>query len=235
MDTVINKLPPLTEYLSQIRASSIMVSISQKVAPEDVTRLTILSGLVNNVLEYNLNGFGYSYDFNPQVKVVLGQDVTAYKAAIDNLISQMSNEMTQSGLASESMTAQALYTASSTTVDQVYMLYTKVSAELDNLLVARINRFDVRRNLVSVFTLLALAATLYLVVGFYLAVRETIAGLDVATQRMVKGDMNYRFNPTSRDELAQVAVSFNNIASELPRSSARIEPRQEYFSCQHEP
>ncbi|MBA3869648.1 MAG: response regulator [Anaerolineae bacterium] len=215
MDTVINKLPPLTEYLSQIRASSILVSISKKVAPEDITRLTILSGLVNNALEYNLNGFGYAFDFNPQVKVILQQDVNGYNAAVANLINQMNNEMTQSGLASESMTSQALYAASSATVDQVYTLYTKVSAELDDLIVARINRFDVRRNLVSVFTLLALAATLYLVIGFYLAVRETIAGLDIATQRMVKGDMSYRFTPTSRDELAQVAVSFNNIASEL--------------------
>ncbi len=215
MDTVINKLPPLTEYLSQIRASSIDVSISQKVAPEDITRLTILSGLVNSSLEYNLNGFGYAYDFNPQVKLLLDSDVKVYKAAVTNLIDQMNSKMTQSGLASESMTAQALYTGSSATVDQVYTLYTKVSATLDDLIVARINRFDVRRNLVSVFTLIALGATLYLVVGFYLAVRETIAGLDVATQRMVKGDMNYRFSPTSRDELAQVAVSFNNIASEL--------------------
>jgi signal transduction histidine kinase/CheY-like chemotaxis protein len=215
MDTVINKLPPLTEYLSQIRSSSIVVSIAKKVAPEDVTRLTILSGLVNNSLEYNLNGFGYAYDFNPQVKAVLDKYVNGYEAAVTNLINQMNNAMAQSGLTSESMSAQSLYTASSATVDEVYALYTKVSATLDDLIVARINRFDGRRNLVSVFTVIALAATLYLVIGFYLAVRETIAGLDVATQRMVKGDMNYRFNPTSRDELAQVAVSFNNIASEL--------------------
>ncbi len=215
MDTVINKLPPLTEYLSQIRSYGTVIPIAKKVTAEDVTRLTILSGLVNSVLEYNLNGFGYAYDFNPQVRTALQQDVNTYKTGVSNFLGQLNNEMTQTGLSSETMTSQAIYTTSSTTIDQIYSLYSKVSAELDDLIVARISRFDVRRNWVSVFTLIALAATVYLMVGFYLAVKETIAGLDVATQRMVKGDMNYRFVPTSRDELAQVAVSFNNIASEL--------------------
>ncbi len=215
MDTVINKLPPLTEYMSQIRSSSIAVAISKKVAPEDVTRLTILSGLVNNTIEYNLNGFGYSYDSNPQLRTVLQQDVTAYQTTLTNFISQMNSEMTQEGLANESMAAGSLYTSSTVVIDQIYSFYTKVSAALDDLLIARINRFDIRRNLVSLFTVVALVATIYLVIGFYLAVKETIADLEVAAQRMVKGDMNYRFAPKSRDELAQVAVSFNNIASEL--------------------
>ena len=215
MDTVINKLPPLTEYLSQIRSYGTVIPISKKVTAEDITRLTILSGLVNNALEYNLNGFGYSFDFNPQVRTVLQQDVNTYKTGVSSFLDQVKNEMTQAGFTSASMTSQVIYTTSSATIDQIYSLYTKVSAELDDLIVARLNRFDTRRNLVSVFTLIALAATAYLMIGFYLAVQETIAGLDVATQRMVKGDMNYRFIPTSRDELAQVAVSFNNIASEL--------------------
>lgn len=215
MDTVINKLPPLTEYLSQIRSYGTVIPILKKVSPEDITRLTILSGLVNSVLEYNLNGFGYAYDFNPQVKTSLQQDVNSYKAGVGNFLDQVKTEMAQFSSAGQSMTSQAIYTASSTAIDQVFSLYSKVSAGLDDLIVSRINRFDIRRNWVSVFTLVALVATVYLMIGFYLAVKETIAGLEAATQRMVKGDMNYRFTPTSRDELAQVAVSFNNIASEL--------------------
>ncbi len=215
MDTVINKLPPLTEYLSQIRSYGAVVPISKKISPEDITRLTILTGLVKNVLGYNLNGFGYAYDFNPQVRNLLQQDVNGYNAGLSNFLDQINSQLTQANLANESMTSQAVYTTASEPIDQIYSFYTKVSAELDDLLVARINKFYVRRNWVSVFTFIVLIATVYLMVGFYLAVKETIAGLDAATQRMVKGDMNYRFIPTSRDELAQVAVSFNNIASEL--------------------
>ncbi|PJF23914.1 MAG: hypothetical protein CUN53_20485, partial [Phototrophicales bacterium] len=66
-----------------------------------------------------------------------------------------------------------------------------------------------------VVTFLALAATVYLFIGFYVSVIETIHKLDEASQRMVRGDMHWSFSPNSRDELAQVAMAFNNVASEL--------------------
>jgi signal transduction histidine kinase/CheY-like chemotaxis protein len=60
-----------------------------------------------------------------------------------------------------------------------------------------------------------LALVVYLFIGFYLAVREAIQSLDRATQRMISGHMDEAFVLANRDELAQVAISFNNIAKEL--------------------
>ncbi|MCA0456659.1 MAG: response regulator [Chloroflexi bacterium] len=215
MDTVINKLPPLTEYLSQIRSYSTASFVSKAVTQEDITRLTILSGLVNNNVDYNVQGFGYSFAANPELRAVLQEDVAAYQRTITALLSQMNREMNSVGATSGSMTPQAVYDAATVTIDEVYRFYPEVSSSLDNLIVARVGRFEARRSVVSVVALVAIAAAIYLAIGFYVAVKQTIAGLDEATQRMVKGDMNYRFTSASRDELAQVAVSFNNIASEL--------------------
>ncbi len=215
MDTVINKLPPLSEYLSQIRSYGTASLVTKKVTSEDVTRLTILSGLVTNNLEYNIQGFGYAFDLNSEVKTLLQEDVNAYKKSVSTILDQMNTEIARPGATRDNMTASAIYDASSTPIDEIHSFYDKVNSALDDLLVARVGRFETRRGWVTVFTLIALVATVYLMIGFYLAVKQTIAGLDEATQRMVNGDMNYRFNSSSRDELAQVAVSFNNIASEL--------------------
>jgi signal transduction histidine kinase/DNA-binding response OmpR family regulator len=57
--------------------------------------------------------------------------------------------------------------------------------------------------------------TIYLFIGFYLAVKKTIANLDHATQRMIRGDLSSALVLDNRDELSQMANSFNNIATEL--------------------
>jgi len=65
-----------------------------------------------------------------------------------------------------------------------------------------------------------LALVLYLWIAFYVAVRRTVAGLDVAAQRMISGDMSKAIQLDSRDELGDVARSFNSVASALISSSA---------------
>lgn len=215
MDTVINKLPPLTEYMSQIRGYGAASGVAQAVTQEDVTRLTILSGLVNNNLSYNIQGFGYSFAMNSALRSSLQADVNAFQNAVTTFVSQMNTGIASPGAMSGAMTSQSIYDTATVAIDAVHTFYPVVSSALDDLIVARVNRFETRRSVVSVVALAAIAAAIYLAVGFYVAVQQTIAGLDEATQRMVKGDMNYRFTSGSRDELAQVAVSFNNIASEL--------------------
>ena len=63
--------------------------------------------------------------------------------------------------------------------------------------------------------LLLLALVLYLWVAFYVTVRRTVAGLDAAAQRMIGGDMTQAIQLDSRDELGDVARSFNTVASAL--------------------
>jgi PAS domain S-box-containing protein len=92
---------------------------------------------------------------------------------------------------------------------------------LDGLLQARIDSFVRQKNLVIVVTLLVLLAVAYLWGGFYLAVMRTVSSLDEASQRMVSGDMNERVILDNRDELGQVAISFNQIATALVLASAQ--------------
>ncbi|NWF68968.1 MAG: response regulator [Chloroflexi bacterium] len=97
----------------------------------------------------------------------------------------------------------------------IYTLYAQVSPALDDLLIARIERFAAQRNLVIIVSAVALAVAVYLFIAFYLAVRHTINTLDQAAQRMVGGIMETSLVLENRDELGQVANSFNSIANEL--------------------
>ena len=119
--------------------------------------------------------------------------------------------------------APDVFLASATTaIDNSFVLYEKDAAALNDIMQLRINGFVGRRTLVIVVTLIALVLAVYLLVGFYLAVRGTVVNLDVATRRMVGGHTTEAFVLENKDELAQVAMSFNTIASELvsPRDEA---------------
>src|SRR5262249_55424195 len=96
-----------------------------------------------------------------------------------------------------------------------FELYQAASPVLGDLLRFRIDGLVSRRNLVAAITLLALALTVYLFVGFYLAVQNTISSLDDATKQLIDGHTTQGLTLQNRDELAKVANSFNNIATEM--------------------
>jgi len=222
MDTVITKLPQISYYLSQLRSSGVQLSIEQRTAPEDRARLNLLSGLVESTLESNLSGFNFSFEENPALKPQLQTSITANATALNEFLRYLKGRfINPTGLTTISAAimwlpepAEFLETATAT-IDETFELYASTSAVLDNLLKTRVDAFVQRRTAVVALTIVALLSTGYLFVGFYLSVRHTIRSLDKASQRMVKGNFGGTFAIESRDELSQVVVSFNNIATEL--------------------
>ncbi|MEZ4669415.1 MAG: ATP-binding protein [Anaerolineae bacterium] len=215
MDTVITKVPLAASYLSQIRAYGTQASESGSLSPETATRLTILDGQVSSTLDSNLEGFGYSFELNPALQPGLQGQIDTYVQSVRSFSEQLKTNFLQNSAGDDLMNASELFQKAGDPLAANAELYRDVAAGLDDLLQARIGRFEVRRTLVTATALLGLAIAIYLLVGFYLAVQQTIRELDEASQRMVKGDREWDFQPSSSDELAQVAVSFNSIASEL--------------------
>lgn len=214
MDTVITKLPLAVDYMSQIRSYALGVIAAGEASPEAQTRLTILSGQVRATIQSNLQGYGYAFELNPGLQNVLQGYIDSYVNSSEQFLNDMSTGVLL-GQSDEPMTLERFYRAATSAIDEGFSLYGRVSPALDDLLEIRIQGFEGRRTVVLGVALLALAATVYLFVGFYVSVIETIHTLDEASQRMVRGDMNWAFRPNSRDELAQVAMAFNNVANEL--------------------
>ncbi len=221
MDTVITKLPLATDYMSQIRSYGLRTAVTGVLTREDQTRLTILSGLVKSTLEANLSGLGYAFGANQNLRDRLQAPLDAHLRAIDDYLALLEREILSKAAESNlrvgavTVSPDDFLTAATRLINGSFAFYETVWPELDDLLQERINRFVQRRNMVILVGLAALSATAYLFAGFYMAVVKTIASLELASRRMVKGDMDGQFEPVSRDELSQVAVAFNNIAGEL--------------------
>ena len=107
-------------------------------------------------------------------------------------------------------------------------LYERFSEAIDQRLDARIRTFDRRILLVLLTTLPFILAAVYLFVGFYLAVNRTVSALDVATQRMLAGEMSDPWLPVdSRDELSRVTQAFRMIFHQLQTEAAELQRARE--------
>jgi signal transduction histidine kinase/DNA-binding response OmpR family regulator len=222
MDTVITKIPEATQYLNQLRTTGLSIVIHGSITGQERTQLRILGGLVDSTVGANVAGLGYSFEENPDLAPKLQPGIDTVTKSLRDFQTVLNAQLINKGVSSSLLVSGVLtispneyYTAATEPINQIHMFYDEVFPELNQLLQARIDAFVARRTVVIVVALVALAATVYLFVGFYLAVVKTIASLDKASQRMVRGDMSTAVQIESKDELAQVAISFNNIATEL--------------------
>lgn len=107
-------------------------------------------------------------------------------------------------------------------------LYDLVSAALDQRLHARIRLFKRRILIVVLTTLPFVAVAVYLFVGFYLAVIRTVSALDMATQRILSGEMADPWLPVdSQDELSRVTRAFRLIFHQLQTEAQELHRARE--------
>jgi methyl-accepting chemotaxis protein len=98
--------------------------------------------------------------------------------------------------------------------DDVFSVYDKVGPELDNMIVYRRDYYAANRREGLLYSTVGVLLLFYVFAGFYFAVRSSVVYLGEATRRMVTGTSE-RFALESRDELGEIAGSYNVINTAL--------------------
>ncbi|HEY1014015.1 MAG TPA: PAS domain S-box protein, partial [Herpetosiphonaceae bacterium] len=94
-----------------------------------------------------------------------------------------------------------------------------LALETESRLLRRIALLDRQQLVIGGLAAAALLAALYVLIGFYRSVMQTVAQLETAAQRLVSGDSGM-VSISSRDELREVAISFNRIATAMLDANA---------------
>jgi len=213
MDSVIVQNPRATSYYSQLRANALNTMIGLGLDPVTRTRLIVYLGLGQSAVNANQRGLDYVYNYNPKVRESLGGAQDASLSAQAKFDTLLNDSVMQSAISN--LTRREVYASATDAIDARFALNALAFDKLDELAKARIDRFAAQRNLAIAIALLSFVVAVYLFFGFYLAVRRVIDHLDRASHRMVAGDGETALVLDSRDELAEVANSFNKIAGEL--------------------
>ncbi len=223
MDLEIFKQTQIAGYVGQVNAYAARALARGRLTVEERARLTILTELVRATSESSALSFFYTFGARPTLASQLQPARDRHDAALDRLLGQVDEAILSDGGVSATLALRDFLTNATAAQSEVYALHRSITPALDNLIQARIDAYVVSRNLVLVITLSALVVMIYLFTGFYLAVMGAIAYLDSASKRMVSGQMQSQLVLSNRDELAQVAISFNNIANELIAARERAE------------
>jgi PAS domain S-box-containing protein len=220
MDAVLLKLPENQDLSTQLRMLGQRIIVRQSFQADEKTQLTILSGLLRSNISAIAQGMDVAYRNNPagNLQPALGAPLQELIAAHEALLESISRQIIFAPTIA--ISAEDYRRLSDRALQQSFAFWDRAVVPLDDLALARVAQANQKKNLVVAVTVLVLALVLYLWIAFYVAVRRTVAGLDLAAQRMIGGNMAGTLQLDSRDELGDVVRSFNSVASALISSSA---------------
>jgi signal transduction histidine kinase/CheY-like chemotaxis protein len=223
MEGVLLKLPDAADLLLQARLLTQAKALPQ-VAPDAFNAdLIRLSGLIESNLARTRYGAetAFKNEKTGQLKLRLVDPVQAYDTAIREAVAALRNLTVAGGGAAPAIEAAGQLLARAQAAN--YTLGERESAELQNLLQARIRGFEQRLTVVVAFVTAVLLVVLYLLLAFYAGVMRTVTRLREASERMRDGREGAAITLDTRDELGEVVLAFNRVADQLRTEKTQAE------------
>lgn len=216
MDTVLLKLPEVQETLAEARAIGVDGLDRGELTVEERGQLGALAGAVSAALAANIAGMDVAFANNSADNLdgALRDPLDQYVSAVEQLILSAETATTTGGAHWSREVAESADHA----LPVSFEFWDAAVEELDVLLERRADGFADRERLIIVLTAISLALVLYLWIGFYLSVTRTVRQLDTAAGHLREGNVDEEIHLESRDELADVAKSFNTVAAALLKS-----------------
>lgn len=220
MDATLLKLPEIQQTLSQIRQVSQRIIVTQKMTSTEQLQLVALKealrtanfSLARNLdVAFSKNSAG---TLRSKLAIPLNQLLDSNRQLVRSV-----GQITYSG---QLVQAETCFTQANQGLQQSFGLSQHAIGELDQLLHYRINGFIQKQLGLSAFILVILAIVTYLFIAFYQGVMQTVASLSAASEQMIKGTLTEKITLDSRDELAEVVHSFNNISIALVQANQDV-------------
>ena len=218
MDLTVNRLPLLTEQIGQVHEFRSGPKDQETTRGLDQLRQQYLAGVIRfqrDILKHHLD-----VAFRETKDTELLKDL---EPVSQRCVEATDRFLKLSSDATDRASAENVWRQGSETLAEYDKLYSLTSATLDRLLQARVTRYANQRGFVSAVTSLCALLLVYLFVAFYLAVMRTVAQLDEASQRFIRGKANgTKIHVDTQDELGQVTRSFGALAGQLVSTNAQL-------------
>jgi methyl-accepting chemotaxis protein len=215
MDAFVIKLPALTENLGR---ASLLSAKGTKLSEDDRVELAGLykatGGLMSDLVNVNMATV-YKENKSGAVKPAVDDTLRRAETTTAEHLAALRARSLMSGAADPfGSSLDQLVTKTTSGVDDVYRLWEKVSPQLDALALARVANYRRQRTIGFWAAAVAITLLVYVFVAFYRSVQDSVQSLREATARMIAGT-DESFTLAARDELGQVALSFNEINQAL--------------------
>lgn len=229
VDVTLQALPQTQDRLAAITtyAQNVLRRDKSTLNPKDLGHLNTYATLlkeadvdrINASLDSALNEDAGSYGLSPSLQKNLTQPRQDYQTANQEYLDLLNRAATDPA----SVNADALLAAGQKARSASYALWQAAATELDTLLAKRASALNQKRLLGLG---LVLAAVLFAIaVAWYVtrSITQPLAGLTQATQRILRGDATVRAPVQAKDEIGDLATSFNAMLTARNKASGTVE------------
>ncbi len=220
MDASAVKLPEMQKLLHQVMQIEAEVIFKKEISNANEEKLIACISLLNNYNQEIAANLERAFNNNPRQNLRNSLNISLHNFVIS--ISEF-NAYTNELVKQENkfnFTDSFYQQEMESTLNESFTLWQQVVDRLDELLTYRIQGFEQRKQFILIFIAVIFITIIYLFIGFYLAVMQTVNQLDIASKQMTNGG-EILVNLNSQDELSMVVHSFNNVAIALRESEAK--------------
>lgn len=217
MEITVNRLLSVAESLGVMRGQSADTYFSEE------KRLFLL-GQATKEWEAIRRGLNVVYGANSSLKNSIEPQTQRLQRAFQDIVDLTEQASANSPL-SQADTRQRVHlsAAYAAAIRATFDEHALTFRLLDSLLVRRIQGFEIKRNRILIVTCVTVTMALYFLSGFYLSIRRMVSCLATTTHRMLRGESTELVTLENRDEMAQVAASFNQVCRALQQTATELQ------------
>ena len=212
-DALVNRLPNLTENMGLARALGSSVAAAGSFTQDSHTKLAVF---VENIQNYNREmgkGLAAAFEYNPKLVEILGKQARDNDEAVSKLEAMLRHDLLDADRIA--IRSDAVFAIATQAIAKTYGLFDAIVPELDALFAERIAADHAKEITAIGIVMVVLLLIAYLFAGLYLSVNDSVQNMHEATQRLSEGDLTTRVQITSRDEMGDIAASFNRMAGDF--------------------
>jgi len=211
---LVSSLPNMLENMGQARAIGSSVAVKRRFANRKLfVKLAVLSSNIDNYFTHVSSGLQAAYAENSAVSKNLNTPTESNNSAIREMQALLNDEL----LHKENITVSGdtVFNKATTAISGSYKLYDALVPELDKLFIERIESGQSTMFMTVSIVVAVLALVAWLFTGFYFSVRQSIAQISEATDRLSDGDLTVQISLDSRDEMSRIAARFNAMSEKF--------------------
>jgi methyl-accepting chemotaxis protein len=230
-DSLVSKLPKLAEGLGQARGAGMGVLTRKQVTGDERVQLHVMAAIARNAYDDAVRNMQAVFGANAGLKGSLEEPAKSLSASTTFIDALKSRVLDSSKV---QMDPAEYYRLGTEGIDKVFALSDAAGVAINGLLVARIERAVNARRLALGGTIACLLLAVYLLTGFYRAVRATLGELGRVIREMSEGNLGSSVTVSSRDEIGEMLTAMTAMNSKLAHTIAEVRSSADNLSSASE-
>jgi len=209
MEAIVYRMPLITESLGQLRGLGTGVVAAGDVSLKQRVKLGMTMGALSSNSLAMEEALTIAIKENNGWETKFGTTLRGVSAQVASFSSMLVDDVLEAEFIM--LEPDTVFSSGSKTIGTVYALYDDLFVGLEGLFNDRLTELSDMRNGVLALIVFALLVALYLLVGFYLVIVNTIQALDTSMKQVAAGDLTVKVHSGTTDELNDIAISSNKM------------------------